>query len=915
MKNTLLKLIAVLALCFVICGVLVACGGSGEKGADGQTPYIGTNGNWWIGNTDTGVQAQGKPGDDGKDATAVECKHENFTEWVLLEHTKENDGKYLKVCDDCGYAWAIEEQRHDYVLKDEFVPATCTEASFKGYQCYCGAIDPERVEYAPDSEPLGHDLTDWSYVAAEGENICTHGGIKAHHCKRCDFKEVEAVAPTDHQVAEWTVQNDALLTKTGLLTGTCDFCGLKGVEFKLPVLSENDYTIETVAAECSKEGSYTYTLKNDTVKYSVVLNTPKAGHILNGQNYLNYQLEGYDKIVLPYWVGDLELNIDPFADTPFACSDAPQAGHFRCEACDEIVPVNVLYNHHGATTVVKDATCTELGSMKVNCDNCSEEEAVLPIAITHNYEYKLTEAGVLVGTCKCGATDSVQTNVLDNVAKDLTAPTCLAAGNREYTYVYTVGAKYYIETRELVVGKTSHTILHNGEYVLAETVVNDDGSFNHNIAGIKPFADVKFETCGETYEGYYICKVCQDLGAEDYVVDVDVYRVHIPAGEPNVVNPTCTTPGSKTFECADCKAKVDGEVIPALGHTDGNNKDKVEPSYVVVPNVAGDGYVLLTICSRECCTGKCCDDTDSCGVDAKYHVIKSEDVAEYEEKVTKEATCTEEGELTITVTLANGAHATYVTKLAKTAHTLNGLTIDHKDFAKYVKEVVGNKYTLLATTPNIQKFADSEFKCEQTVEGCFTCEVCEQLVGIGVYQDHKFDENDPDAVKPTCLTPGSSVCTNCGEDQVIKALNHNYSVKITNLVAPTATVPGSFHYVAECSACAEEIKNHKVEGDGVLPVLGDAGYDIVHATANCVKGGEDKYTFAFEIVDAENVKEDGSNYSFDVNFIVEVDAVGHVGYVQGTDKVIKFVKDGKWYEVYVCSRCGGYNLIKSGDVE
>ncbi|MBE6608493.1 MAG: hypothetical protein E7633_08045, partial [Ruminococcaceae bacterium] len=40
---------------------------------DGQTPYIGENGNWWIGDTDTGVKAAG---DDGKDgaitvATAV----------------------------------------------------------------------------------------------------------------------------------------------------------------------------------------------------------------------------------------------------------------------------------------------------------------------------------------------------------------------------------------------------------------------------------------------------------------------------------------------------------------------------------------------------------------------------------------------------------------------------------------------------------------------------------------------------------------------------------------------------------------------------------------------------------------------------------------------------------------------------
>ena len=38
----------------------------GDAGADGQTPHIGDNGNWWIGTTDTGVKAQGDAGADGQ---------------------------------------------------------------------------------------------------------------------------------------------------------------------------------------------------------------------------------------------------------------------------------------------------------------------------------------------------------------------------------------------------------------------------------------------------------------------------------------------------------------------------------------------------------------------------------------------------------------------------------------------------------------------------------------------------------------------------------------------------------------------------------------------------------------------------------------------------------------------------------
>jgi hypothetical protein len=39
-------------------------------GKDGLTPYI-KDGNWWIGETDTGVKAEGKDGADGKSAYEI----------------------------------------------------------------------------------------------------------------------------------------------------------------------------------------------------------------------------------------------------------------------------------------------------------------------------------------------------------------------------------------------------------------------------------------------------------------------------------------------------------------------------------------------------------------------------------------------------------------------------------------------------------------------------------------------------------------------------------------------------------------------------------------------------------------------------------------------------------------------------
>ena len=51
----------------------------GPKGDDGITPHIGNNGDWFIGDTDTGVEAQGPQGQAGRDFT-----YEDFTPQQLL---------------------------------------------------------------------------------------------------------------------------------------------------------------------------------------------------------------------------------------------------------------------------------------------------------------------------------------------------------------------------------------------------------------------------------------------------------------------------------------------------------------------------------------------------------------------------------------------------------------------------------------------------------------------------------------------------------------------------------------------------------------------------------------------------------------------------------------------------------------
>ena len=71
---------------------------NGANGTDGLTPTIGENGNWWIGETDTGVKAEGSDGAPGAPGTAadpltvVSCKETDYTNGIHTYQITFSDG-------------------------------------------------------------------------------------------------------------------------------------------------------------------------------------------------------------------------------------------------------------------------------------------------------------------------------------------------------------------------------------------------------------------------------------------------------------------------------------------------------------------------------------------------------------------------------------------------------------------------------------------------------------------------------------------------------------------------------------------------------------------------------------------------------------------------------------------------------
>ena len=57
-------------------------GQDGQDGQNGLTPYVGENGNWWIGTTDTGVAAKGQNGQDGQNGQNGQNGQDGLTPFI-----------------------------------------------------------------------------------------------------------------------------------------------------------------------------------------------------------------------------------------------------------------------------------------------------------------------------------------------------------------------------------------------------------------------------------------------------------------------------------------------------------------------------------------------------------------------------------------------------------------------------------------------------------------------------------------------------------------------------------------------------------------------------------------------------------------------------------------------------------------
>jgi len=111
----------------------------GQNGSDGNSPYIGDNGNWWISESDTGVAAMGKDGADGANGVGIKSiTYDPATGMMTITLTNDKFTKFVVSTSSDGNLSAsiMEDLNGKYVMT----------------KAYMGDIPYAEVEYNADNQ-------------------------------------------------------------------------------------------------------------------------------------------------------------------------------------------------------------------------------------------------------------------------------------------------------------------------------------------------------------------------------------------------------------------------------------------------------------------------------------------------------------------------------------------------------------------------------------------------------------------------------------------------------------------------------------------------------------------------------------------------------------------------------------------
>lgn len=250
-------------------------------------------------------------------------------------------------------------------------------------------------------------------------------------------------------------------------------------------------------------------------------------------------------------------------------------------------------------------------------------------------------------------------------------------------------------------------------------------------------------------------------------------------------------------------------------------------------------------------------------------------------KITKKATCTEDGVITYTCTECNES---YTEKIPATGHKYNDVvteaSCDKGGYTLHTCANCGDTYKDDFTAPTGHKYTKTTVKqpsCDTDGVSVYTCDTCGDSYSEVIKAKGHIYASEV-TKKANCTDDGviTYTCAICGDKytEVIKAKGHNYSAEVTKKA--NCTDDGVITYT--CANC----------GDKYTEVIKAKGHNYsaeVTKKATCDTDGVKTFTCA----DCGDV------------YTEKLEALGHT---YGISEVVKPTCDNDGYTKFTCSVCG-----------
>ena len=218
-------------------------GVDGQDGTDGTTPHIGTNGNWWIGDQDTGVIAGGQNGEKGVGISSIAYNGEGELIVTFDDGTVVNLG-------------VVASSVHQHEYECETLEATCTTDGYYKFTCkVCGHIE------TVVNKAQGHIFEAYREKIAP---TCTTAGQKSRKCTVCGYEEVVAIPAHEHTFSTNCVYDSAKHWHY------CTTCGIANEEEEHVFVNNICRVCSYTQASVATSNGLIFGLNEDNASYALI---------------------------------------------------------------------------------------------------------------------------------------------------------------------------------------------------------------------------------------------------------------------------------------------------------------------------------------------------------------------------------------------------------------------------------------------------------------------------------------------------------------------------------------------------------------------------------------------------------------------------------------------------------------------